>query len=320
MVWARRWLALVCALAILAASVVVIVDRSREGDGTYALTAYFTRAIGLFERSTVRVLGVEVGRVEHVVPDGDRVRVDMTVRKGTRIPTGARAVIVPISLISDRYVQLAPVWRGGSVLRDGDVIPIERGVAPAELDDLLRTLKSFLQALEPGSVNEPGALGRFFQNANKALAGQGPALGQTIDSVTTLLDALGRNVSSIDAIVVSLDTLLGELSARDAQIGATNRGLSSVFGALAAEHEALSAGPANLAAAVSELGKLIRAHRNDLDRDLQTLLATTQVLVRQKDRVVEQIMWLPVLSKGAVQGTDMPNKRILVRNNIVVPP
>jgi ABC-type transporter Mla subunit MlaD len=93
-----------------------------------------------------------------------------------------------------------------------------------------------------------------------------------------------------------------------------------VFGVLASEGEALQAGTGNLAAAVSELGKLVRAHRSDLEADLRTLLDTTQALVRQKDRLVEQIMWLPVLSKGAVQATDKANRRILVRNNLVVPP
>jgi virulence factor Mce-like protein len=315
----RRWAALLASLAILATSLAVVINRS-SGEDTYRLTAYFQRAIGLFPRSTVRVLGVEVGRVQNVVPDGDRVRVDMTVRKGIKVPADADAVIVPISLISDRYVQLAPVWRGGPVLRDGGVIPLERGVAPAELDDLLRTLKSFLEALEPGSATEPGALGRFFQNADKALAGQGPALGQTIDSLTTLLDTLGRNVSSVDAIIVSLDQLLGELSQHDQQIVATNEGLASVFGALSNEQAALQQGPANLAAMVSELGQLIRAHRSDLEADLDTLLATTQVLVRQRDRLLEQIMWLPVLSRAATAAVDKTNHRIIVRNNLVVPP
>ena len=44
------------------------------------------------------------------------------------------------------------------------------------------------------------------------------------------------------------------------------------------------------------------------------------VIGSDPDRLLEQIMWLPVLSKGAVQGIDKPNHRILVRNNLVVPP
>lgn len=308
---ARVVVALVLSLVIVAAALGRVATTRGK---TYAVTAYFPRAIGLFERSTVRVLGVEVGRVTEVAPDGDRVRVRLRIEEGTRIPASATAIIVPISLISDRYVQLAPVWRGGPLLRNGDVIPVERGVAPAELDDLLGTLKRFLQAIEPGTATAPGALGQFIQNADRALAGQGPALATTIDSLTTLLDALGRNVTSVDAIIDNLDLLLSELQHHTGAISATNRGLASVFGALAQEQQALETGPANLAAMVAELGKLIRDHRADLERDLDTLALTTRALVRQKDRIVEQIMWLPVLSKGARGAFDDENNRVRVRD------
>ena len=62
----------------------------RGGEDTYRLTAYFPRAIGLFERSTVRVLGVEVGRVAAVVPEGrPRARRDGRPARGVKIPADA---------------------------------------------------------------------------------------------------------------------------------------------------------------------------------------------------------------------------------------
>lgn len=287
---------------------------SRRGGDTYDLTAYFPRAIGLFERSTVRVLGVEVGRITEVEPEGDRVRVGMRLRDDVKVPAGASAIIVPISLISDRYVQLSPVWRGGPALQDGDEIPLERGVAPAELDDLLSTLKSFLEAIEPGTPDSPGALGRFVRNAERALDGQGQALGTTIDTLATLLDVLGTNVDSVDGLLVSLDRLVGELSTHTGALEATNRGLSAVFGSLQAETGSLEQGAGNLASLVAELGKLIRDHRADLEADLLILARTTDVLDRQKLRVLEQILWLPVLAKGARGAYDAEHKRVLVRD------
>jgi virulence factor Mce-like protein len=308
----RVFVALVTAVVVLAASGAALLTRG--GEGTYDVTAYFPRAIGLFTRSTVRVLGVEVGRVTQVSPEGDRVRVGLRIRDGVKIPARATAVIVPISLISDRYVQLAPVWRGGPTLSDGDEIPLERGIAPAELDDLLATLKKFLEAIEPGSPTSPGALGRFIQNSARALAGQGQALGTTVDAIATLLDALGSNASSVDQLIVNLDRLFTELSTHDKQLRDTNRGLAAVFGSLPQETAALEAGTANLAALVSELGRLIRDHRDDLMADLDTLARTTDVLERHKMRLLEQILWLPVLSKGARAAYDAENKRIRVRD------
>ena len=303
-------IAIAVVIALIAAGGIFL----RGGDETYSVTAYFPRAIGLFERSTVRVLGVEVGRIADVSPEGDRVRVVMNIRDDIKVPPKASAIIVPIALISDRYVQLSPVWRGGPALRDGDEIPLERGIAPAELDDLLATLKKFLEAVEPGTADEPGALGRLIQNAEKAVDGRGPQLGETIDTLAVLLDALGRNVSSVDASLVNLDRLFTELAAHDGALAATNRNLAIVMGALAQEEDALASGTGNLASLVSELGKLVRAHRSDLEADLDILADVSDVLVRQKKHLETNLLWLPVLSKGVRGAFDSENKRIRVRD------
>lgn len=304
----------VLAGATLVAALYGVHSRSGATE-TYQVTAYFPRAIGLFERSTVRVLGVEVGRVSEVSPRGDRVRVRMTVDESVKVPTDASAIIVPISLISDRYVQLAPVYTGGASLRDGDEIPLERGIAPAELDDLLKTLKELASALEPGTANEPGALGQFVVNADKALAGRGPELATTVDSLSTLLDVLGRNAEHFDSLIAALDEVVGTLATRDTSLVRLNRGLASVFSAVAEERDALGSGLGHLATLLDELGHLVRDHQSDLQRDLLTLSDTTKAVIRQEKGLLRNILWLPVLSEGVSKAYDKENDRINVRDN-----
>ena len=81
------------------------------------------------------------------------------------------------------------------------------------------------------------------------------------------------------------------------------------MGSLAQEEGALESGTGNLAALVSELGSLVREHRADLEADLSILADVATVLDRQKERLLENIMWLPVLSKGARGAFDAENKR-----------
>jgi phospholipid/cholesterol/gamma-HCH transport system substrate-binding protein len=304
------------AVAVVIALIAVGAIFLGGGEDTYHVSAYFPRAIGLFERSTVRVLGVEVGRISSVTPDGDRVRVDMNIRDGVKIPEDASAVIVPISLISDRYVQFVPVWKGGPTLHDGSQVPLSRGVAPAELDDLLATLKRFLQAVEPGTTNEPGALGRLIQNADNALAGRGPQMAETIDTLSTVLDALGRNVGSVDQAIVNLDRLFNELSKHAGALTATNRGLATVMTSLADEEAALQSGTGDLADLVDQVGSLVKAHKSDLSSDLSVLADVAEILHRQKIRLLENLLWLPVLSKGAANAYDPVNKRVRVRDPV----
>ncbi|HEX2294940.1 MAG TPA: MlaD family protein, partial [Actinomycetota bacterium] len=126
-------------------------------DETYEVTAYFEKAIGLFENSDVTVLGVAVGKVTNVEPAGTRVRVDMEISKDHPVPVNAKAQIVPISVISDRYVQLHPPYVAGNTLPDGAVLDVDRTQIPAELDDVFLQLKKLLEAIEPGKEGEPGA-------------------------------------------------------------------------------------------------------------------------------------------------------------------
>src|SRR5699024_2761850 len=54
--------------------------------GTTNVTAYFDKGVGIYEGSDVRVLGVEVGKVTAVEPQGDVVKIDMRVNRGIDIP------------------------------------------------------------------------------------------------------------------------------------------------------------------------------------------------------------------------------------------
>nr|BFE53077.1 hypothetical protein GCM10017745_65040 [Saccharothrix mutabilis subsp. capreolus] len=77
------------------------------------VTAYFTAAVGVYEGSDVRVLGVKVGEVVGVVPEGGSVRVELVIDHDVDVPADARAVVVSPNIVADRYVQLAPVYTGG---------------------------------------------------------------------------------------------------------------------------------------------------------------------------------------------------------------
>ena len=126
------WLAFACVLALLVTAGLYLVFRSSTGT---KLSAYFGKTVGLYAGSSVRVLGVPVGQVTDVTPEGDAVRVDMRV-DDVPLPAGVGAVVVAPSLVSDRYVQLTPAYDSGPVLASGTILPRDRTATPVELDDL----------------------------------------------------------------------------------------------------------------------------------------------------------------------------------------
>ena len=96
-------------LAVLAALLVTM----RPAPATNELTAYFPRTVALYPGSEVRILGVRVGEVESVTPEGDRVKVTMNYERRYDVPADAKAVIISPAIVGDRFVQLTPAYTDG---------------------------------------------------------------------------------------------------------------------------------------------------------------------------------------------------------------
>ena len=80
---------------------------------TKTVTAHFPRAVSVYDGTEVRILGVPVGEVTAVIPEGNSVRVEMEYDAQYDVPADAKAVIVTPTLVADRFVQLTPVYEGG---------------------------------------------------------------------------------------------------------------------------------------------------------------------------------------------------------------
>ena len=60
--------------------------------GTRTVTAHFPHSIGIFEGSDVTIMGVPVGRVQKVTPNGRSVTVEMTYSSDYKLPADVKAV------------------------------------------------------------------------------------------------------------------------------------------------------------------------------------------------------------------------------------
>ncbi|MDQ4124968.1 MAG: MCE family protein [Actinomycetota bacterium] len=272
-----------------------------KDDETYEVTAYFTKAIGLFENSDVTVLGVAVGKVTNVEPVGTRVRVDMEISKDHPVPINASAQIVPISVISDRYVQLAPPYTAGRTLPDGAVLDVDRTAIPAELDDVFLQLKKLLEAIEPGEEGEPGALGDLVVQLDRTLAGHEQDLRGTLIHGARLTDTLADAEEDISGLLVNLDRMFATLATRAGSFGELNNNFAAVMAALAESREDLHGTLANLGTMTEEVGDLVRDNRSLLDRDLERIATLTRTVLKNRKSVKESLSWLPVVGEGLMR-------------------
>ncbi|MCW2777468.1 MAG: virulence factor Mce, partial [Frankiales bacterium] len=77
------------------------------------LTAHFDKSVGVYVHNDVRMLGVKIGEVTAIQPEGRTVKIAMTYDSQYKIPADAKAVLIAPSIVSDRYVQLTPVYDSG---------------------------------------------------------------------------------------------------------------------------------------------------------------------------------------------------------------
>ena len=297
-----RPLAFVVVALLVLGGVGLMVANSSKDDDKYHVTAYFTKAIGLFENSDVDILGVPVGKVTEVVPEGTSVRVEMEIDSQYRIEKSSEtfAQIVPISVISDRYVQLGPVYQDeGDFLADGDVLDTSVTQIPAELDDVFKQLKKLLDAIEPGKKGEPGALGDLIVQLHKTLDDRERDLQGTLIHGAELTGTLADAEEDLSGLLINLDSLFTKLASRADSMSELNRNFALVMTALAESRSDLEGTLTNLADMTNEVGDLATAHGDRLGRDLTLATKITSSVLKNRASVEESLEWLKVVGEGA---------------------
>ncbi|GAB2860227.1 MCE family protein [Streptomyces deserti] len=303
---------MVTALALVAALTYVLWPRPEP----VRVTAYFPRTVGIYPGSDVRVLGVRIGQVKEIVPEGGRVRVELEYDEGRKVPADAKAAIVNSSVVSDRYVQLLPVYRGrGPVLRDGDVIPETRTAVPVELDRIFDSLHTTAEALGPKGANKDGSLSRLLGVSADNLEGQGENLHQTVEDLSQAVTTLSGGRGDLFGTVRNLQVFTAALAADDKDVRSFNSSLAKVAEQLAGEREDLAAALKNLGAALGDVSDFVKKNKKSLTSNVKGLSKVTKVLVTQR-AALEELLEVAPAGLSNLQNAYNPSAGTLdTRNN-----
>jgi phospholipid/cholesterol/gamma-HCH transport system substrate-binding protein len=312
-----RWRLLTAAALsiVVVAAVTMVVRRGPER----RLVAHFTRAVGVFEGSDVRVLGVRIGRVVAVVPEGRTVRVEMRYDAGWDVPAQAQAVVIPPSVVSDRYVQLTPAYTGGPALADGAQLPVSRTAAPMEIDEIYRALDEFNRALGPDGANADGALTDLLAAGRANLEGNGAALHDTLDGLSRALDTLAGGRQDLFGTIGNLQQFTTALARSDLMVRSFNQQLANVAEQLAGERDELTSALRNLATALADVTTFVRQNRAALKSNVDALADITGVLVRQQRAVIDILDVAPLALSNLNLAYNPRSGTLDTRDNVMGP-
>ncbi|WP_068797760.1 MCE family protein [Pseudonocardia sp. HH130630-07] len=275
--------ALVAVAAVLAASAVWLIGSG----GGRPVTAYFTSAAALFQDNDVRVLGVPVGKIDRITPEGDRVRVDMTITDDdVRLPSDVKAAVVSPSLVTGRYVQLTPVYTGGPEW-NGEPIPLERTAFPLGVDDLTRTATELSRALGPQGANANGALNDVLDVTARNLDGNGRALNDTVRNLGGLSATLNGSSEDLFGTVTELQKFTSTLRENDPGVRELNAKLADVTGFLAGQRGELGGALNELSFALGEVATFVQDNRGALNSNVDKLANVSQEIVDHQRALAE---------------------------------
>lgn len=285
-----RVIGLLLVVAVVVGGIVYYVT----GSPTKTVKAQFASAVGMYSGSDVRMLGVKIGRITEVKPSGTGVDITMEVDDSRKLPANAIATIVPPSLVSDRYIQLAPVYTGGAQLADGATIPRDRTATPVELDDIYNALNQVTTALGPAGANKNGALSDLLATGAANLDGNGAGLGQTIQNLSEAVTTLAISRDDLFGTVAHLQTFTKALQDSDAQVVKVNQLLDTVAGDLADERGSLASAITNLHTALTQVAAFLQKNQQLFQQDVKGLAQVTGVLSDKQAALREILATAPV--------------------------
>jgi phospholipid/cholesterol/gamma-HCH transport system substrate-binding protein len=257
------------------------------GEAVKTGSARFERTVGLYEESDVRVLGVRIGQVTDIEPDGTGVRVEFEYDAKYDVPADAQALVVAPSIVSDRYVQLTPAYTGGQVLADGAVIDIENTDVPLELDEVYASLNELNVALGPQGANKDGALSDLVSVSAQNLEGNGELLGSTLEDFSQAVSTLSNQRDDLFGTITNLQDFTTTIASSDDVVRQFNRDLAVVADQLAGEREDLARAVRQLSVALGDVAAFVAENRESLTTNVEGLADATRVLVDHQVALAE---------------------------------
>ncbi|CAA0124671.1 Uncharacterised protein [Mycolicibacterium vanbaalenii] len=231
---------------------------------TNTVVAYFTQTLALYPGDKVQIMGVRVGSIDKIEPDGDKMKVTFHYDNEHKVPADVTASILNPSLVASRTIQLAPPYTGGPVLEDNAVIGLDRTQVPVEYDDLRDSISRLLRDLGPTAEQPKGPFGDLIESAADGFAGKGEQLNRTLNNLSEALYALNEGRGDFFSVVKSLATFVNALHQSDQQFVALNNDLAQFTNAFTNTDR-------EVATALQDLNELLNTTRDFIEENGEVL-------------------------------------------------
>ncbi len=234
----------------------------REG---YTLYATFDSAAGIDPNASVKIAGVEVGRVEKITLTGNKARIALRMRPEVEVGADFTATLKSTGLLGEKYLELVPGAGKGGLLKEGEDI---------KLTGKRMDIENFMASLADLSVD----LKKISSSIGKAVGGpEGERslkkiVGNMEEITTNVNTIISRNDKKLESILSNIDRLTTTL----------NKSAPTIT-------EGLQKSIQNLNSVLVDTGKSLNAllgeNRENVKQSLENLRAASEKLNQAMERI-----------------------------------
>lgn len=291
------------ALALVALLTVLGTVSCGVGARPTKISAQLSDSVGLYPGNDVAVLGIKVGSVTAVHPAGRYVLVEMAVDPEVKIPADAMAVTLSPSVVTDRRVELTPVYRGGPTMRDGALIPVERTRTPVEIDRVFAAADKLAAELTKDKDTTRALNGALATSAD-LVRGNGDKFNHALKGVADSVGVLSDNRDQLVNLMRNGEHLTAVAARNDQVIRSVTGNLNQAAALFDQQGPNLVRVLDDLTDVLDRTEHLLKEHRSKFNTSVDNLQVTVGTLANRKRELQESLDVLPLLLQNLSNAID----------------
>jgi phospholipid/cholesterol/gamma-HCH transport system substrate-binding protein len=275
------------AVSALITSIVVTSLLDLDVNPTISYAADFSNASGLQPGDTVRIAGVEVGKVGAVSLQGSYAKVGFSIDSSQHLTTTSMATIHFENLLGQRFLAILPGAPGGRTLRSGNTIPVSQTTPALNLTAVFDGFEPLFSALSPGEVNQ------LSMSIIQVFQGESGTVSSLVAETAAITTNLADRQAVIDGLLTSLASLLNSVGAHDTELGQLIGNFDTLVQGLAASKSQLGSAITNLDTLTTTVSGLLNQSQPQLDQDIGGLATASGSLAANQTGINHLLQGFP---------------------------
>jgi phospholipid/cholesterol/gamma-HCH transport system substrate-binding protein len=271
------------------------------GAGHYRVTLELPTAAGLYASGNVTYRGTEVGRVESVALTDSGVDAVLSLNSGVAIPADLDAEVHSQTAVGEQFVALRPRSGNGPMLKNGDVIPLDRASVPPDINSLLAATNRGIQAIPHDNLKT------VIDEGYTAVGGLGPELSRLVKGTTSLAIDAHKNLDALITLTDQSQPVLDSQTETAASIQAWAANIATVTRELQTQDPAVSRLLDNGPAAADGTRALLDRLQPSLPILMANLTSLDQVGITYQNDLEQLLVLLPP-GIAILQGAGLANR------------